>query len=222
MNPRSILLAAGGALLGVHAANAVELVQNGRFASGNFADWVLFTTANGTTGNPSVVSYDVTGAGAQNAAKFDVGQNTFRTGQQGGGLYQYVATSAGLIDFSASLASYRSTGNLSGGVFEALLDDVVMATWDSGPTDGTIRRDTLTFATSTTAGSHKLEILITRPWLACDDGCTPNEYVTNVSLTQVGDVPELSTWAMMLLGFCGLGFFAYRRKVPGTIQSHPQ
>ena len=27
----------------------------------------------------------------------------------------------------------------------------------------------------------------------------------------VGDVPELSTWAMMLLGFAGLGFTAYRR-----------
>lgn len=25
-------------------------------------------------------------------------------------------------------------------------------------------------------------------------------------------VPELSTWAMMLLGFCGLGWLAYRRK----------
>ena len=27
-----------------------------------------------------------------------------------------------------------------------------------------------------------------------------------------GDVPELSTWAMMLLGFAGIGFMAYRRK----------
>jgi outer membrane lipase/esterase len=27
-----------------------------------------------------------------------------------------------------------------------------------------------------------------------------------------GDVPELSTWAMMLLGFAGIGFVAYRRK----------
>jgi hypothetical protein len=25
-------------------------------------------------------------------------------------------------------------------------------------------------------------------------------------------VPEQSTWAMMILGFCGLGFMAYRRK----------
>jgi uncharacterized membrane protein len=28
----------------------------------------------------------------------------------------------------------------------------------------------------------------------------------------VGDVPEPSTWAMMLLGFAGVGFMAYRRK----------
>jgi PEP-CTERM motif len=28
----------------------------------------------------------------------------------------------------------------------------------------------------------------------------------------VAPVPEPSTWAMMILGFCGLGFMAYRRK----------
>jgi hypothetical protein len=27
-----------------------------------------------------------------------------------------------------------------------------------------------------------------------------------------GAVPEPSTWAMMILGFAGLGFMAYRRK----------
>jgi hypothetical protein len=33
------------------------------------------------------------------------------------------------------------------------------------------------------------------------------------SLTiNVGSVPEPSTWAMMLLGFCGLGYMAYRRR----------
>jgi hypothetical protein len=30
--------------------------------------------------------------------------------------------------------------------------------------------------------------------------------------TSVGAVPEPSTWAMMLLGFAGIGFMAYRRK----------
>jgi outer membrane lipase/esterase len=28
----------------------------------------------------------------------------------------------------------------------------------------------------------------------------------------VAAVPELSTWAMLLIGFAGLGFMAYRRK----------
>jgi hypothetical protein len=32
---------------------------------------------------------------------------------------------------------------------------------------------------------------------------------------QVAAVPEPSTWAMMILGFCGLGFMAYRRKQGG-------
>jgi PEP-CTERM motif len=31
-------------------------------------------------------------------------------------------------------------------------------------------------------------------------------------IAQVAAVPEPSTWAMMLLGFCGLGFMAYRKK----------
>ena len=32
------------------------------------------------------------------------------------------------------------------------------------------------------------------------------------SMTAITAVPEPSTWAMMILGFAGLGFMAYRRK----------
>jgi hypothetical protein len=35
------------------------------------------------------------------------------------------------------------------------------------------------------------------------------------SITGVDAVPEPSTWAMMILGFCGVGFMAYRRKQNG-------
>jgi hypothetical protein len=41
----------------------------------------------------------------------------------------------------------------------------------------------------------------------------------NATLTTTGvvaAVPEPSTWAMMILGFCGLGFMAYRRKQNGA------
>jgi hypothetical protein len=37
--------------------------------------------------------------------------------------------------------------------------------------------------------------------------------IGNVDIgTAVTSVPEPSTWAMMLLGFCGLGFMAHRRR----------
>jgi hypothetical protein len=37
-----------------------------------------------------------------------------------------------------------------------------------------------------------------------------------VTFNQVGAVPESSTWAMMILGLCGLGFMAYRKKQNGA------
>jgi hypothetical protein len=42
-----------------------------------------------------------------------------------------------------------------------------------------------------------------------------SEFVS-VSSALVAGVPEPSTWAMMILGFIGLGFLAYRRKQPGA------
>jgi PEP-CTERM motif len=48
-----------------------------------------------------------------------------------------------------------------------------------------------------------------------------NEFygIDNVSVSTnsvTGAVPEPSTWAMMIMGFCGLGFMAYRRKQNGS------
>ena len=38
----------------------------------------------------------------------------------------------------------------------------------------------------------------------------------NFAPNQISAVPEPSTWAMMILGFCGVGFMAYRRKHGGS------
>ena len=42
--------------------------------------------------------------------------------------------------------------------------------------------------------------------------------VTSQAPPAVGGVPEPSTWAMMILGFVGVGFVAYRRKREGTLR----
>jgi PEP-CTERM motif len=53
------------------------------------------------------------------------------------------------------------------------------------------------------------------------EGCsTPADFGSEYTWTeQVAAVPEPSTWAMMILGFCGLGFMAYRRKQSGSALS---
>jgi hypothetical protein len=54
------------------------------------------------------------------------------------------------------------------------------------------------------------------------DALTPGASLTflsgaNYSSDAVSAVPEPSTWAMMLLGFAGVGFMACRRKVKASI-----
>jgi hypothetical protein len=46
------------------------------------------------------------------------------------------------------------------------------------------------------------------------NGTNPLFLIDNTQIN-VFAVPEPSTWAMMILGFCGLGFMAYRRKQNG-------
>ena len=45
-----------------------------------------------------------------------------------------------------------------------------------------------------------------------DDGGLTSSYLVSDVTYNAPDVPELSTWAMMLLGFAGIGFMAHRRK----------
>jgi hypothetical protein len=47
-------------------------------------------------------------------------------------------------------------------------------------------------------------------------GPFPNAGFWTASFPTVAAVPEPSTWAMMILGFCGLGFMAYRKKQNGS------
>jgi hypothetical protein len=214
---RKILIGATfAALMGIgmtHASASTNLIANGNFATGDFTDWTLFTTNKGTLGsspNPEVVMFDVTGGGAQNAGKFNVGSADLT--QQGGGLLQDITTPAGVLNFSAAIASFSRISNRSAGVFSVLLNGVVEATDDlGGIADGQELMGSLSFSAPVSAGAQMVEILITRPFTSLGDEVTPNQYVTDVSATVGGAVPEPSTWAMILIGFAGLGFLSHRK-----------
>jgi len=56
-------------------------------------------------------------------------------------------------------------------------------------------------------------------WFAADLGYKPgtaNAITGSVAATIQAGVPEPSTWAMMILGFFGVGFMAYRRRNPAA------
>jgi hypothetical protein len=180
------------------AANA-DLISNGNFATGNLTDWTVFTTANGTngTGLPAVVSFNTTGSGASNSAEFDVGEVTFDSTQQGGGLSQTIdVTSGGMYNFSAAIASQDDADmniNVDAGTFSILINGTTEGSVDLGAFSSPLQilRGTLSGSVDLSPGFDTFSIEITRGFLA-NGTDTPDEYVTNISLTP-GAVPEPSS-----------------------------
>jgi hypothetical protein len=227
---RSIAKLSIAALLGVSAvpAQAVEVLTNGNFQSG-LTGWTSYTTPNGTIAeNPSlpgapqpqsasVVSFDVSGSGASSALFLNAGKINGpynATPQEGGGVSQTFTTTGGLATFSADVAAfYTRTSGASGlGLMSVLLDGIVLDTFDFGGVNSgpaTLRGE-LDFSTTLTAGEHILSLQATR--LFAPARGVDSQYFDDVSLDVTAAVPEPSTWAMLLLGFGGVGFMTYRRR----------
>ncbi len=96
----------------------------------------------------------------------------------------------------------------NGGVIydNGIYTNVGLETSSNGPSGN--YQLTHSFSFLGTAGDNLLTFYIT-------DGGAPSAFAFDV--TSVAAVPEASTWAMMILGFCGMGFMAYRRK-SGTLR----
>jgi hypothetical protein len=207
-------------------AKAVEVITNGNFQSG-LTGWTSYTTANGTIAatpsmpgapqpqNASVVSFDVTDSGASNALFLNAGKINPVYGSapgEGGGVSQTFTTTGGLATFSADIAAFTRVNGLTAfGLMSVLLDGVVLDSFDFvGPGTSTTLHNTLDFTTNLTAGQHTLQLQATRIF-APGAGVT-SQYFDNISLDVEAAVPEPSTWAMLILGFVGVGFMAYRRR----------
>lgn len=210
-----LIRAAGAAILLLAASSAAHanLILNGDFETGTFANWTTFTTSEGvigtstTPGTPDVALFDTDGDSvATDSARFSVARDTATSGsQEGGGIFQVFNSGTGLVDISLDIAVERGTGaggNAEGGVFSLLLDGLVRDTFTTGTIlDGAIVRSSLSATLLLSAGSHELRILITRPF--SQSAGLLAQYVDNV-VVQGAAVPAPATLALLGLGLVSL------------------
>ena len=178
---------------------------------------ISFDSTRGNYTNGYAVGWTVTGSGGVFAPIVSgpaySGSNPLPSTQvgwsNGGSLSQTLSANlaAGTVyTFSADVISRPDAMTPSGWTIELLAGNNVIITLTGSP--GIAANTWVDFSgsfTATAASSllgDKLSIAASSPGPQLD--------FTNVSLT-TSAVPELSTWAMMLLGLAGLGFAANRR-----------
>jgi PEP-CTERM motif len=108
----------------------------------------------------------------------------------------------------------------TGFTFTDLIFDTLKATQVSvlGSNGGTYSNDDVKtgldeFMAVATGGTSFTSLTITST-----DGFSQIKHFEISGLTTVRAIPEPSTWAMMVLGFAGVGFMAYRRKSKGAFR----
>jgi hypothetical protein len=132
---------------------------------------------------------------------------------------------SGFTSPNLSLASVTAFGNLSLSIAGDAYDTYFLITGTYAGPNGTITHDdgaTLGLNGSTVVASSGETSAITNSFL--NPGGNPVPFVLNYvsangapSVLTMTAVPEPGTWAMMILGFAGVGFLAYRRRNQGTV-----
>jgi len=198
---KQYLVAAIVALLPAMARADLVITQpNG--AGGNFDANVLFETqstdvtsatgfSNGT-GKPQIITFTSSDA-----------FNTSASGQ------------ADITPFGSVLNNLTMQATGSAGAFTALLLEIVV------PTSENVMFTSTTPITSGASqqlspnGNNFILITAEKGETFSNLGLTTSGGISDVRQTRVNiatPVPESSTWAMIILGFAGLGLFAYRRR----------
>jgi hypothetical protein len=175
----------GTAMLSIGTAQAVPLIVNGGFETGDFTGW---TTA-GTSYPVYIVTSPVeSGTYAAQIAGYSYNPDTLSQTVADTAGQSYVLSFSRYVNDGAPIVSLNVSWN-GNSVFSEL-----------NPTTVDIYQ-TFTF---NVVGSGSDALIFTS---ANDPSAT---FLDNVSLTPTAATPLPSTWLMMLSGFVGLGFFAYR------------
>jgi hypothetical protein len=201
------------------ASTAKADIVNGGFASGSFSGWNQ-SFSGGT--DPVVIQYGQ--ASGYPTGAFGEGVPA----PAGGGTYgAYFSSDTGTDTISQTLS-------VTPGIYSLSFDIYAPANGRANPADANFEAfvlDGASGATQLTGSAKSLgdgwtqlsfnfvsggapEVGFTFTGL----GTSNTNYAADVVVDNftVSAVPEASTWAMMLLGFCGLGFMAYRKKLNGV------
>jgi Carbohydrate binding domain/PEP-CTERM motif len=206
--------------LSAHSASAAELIVNGGFENGTFRSDGIFAP------NYDTITYngpqDLTGWTVQPSTSLVWGKNAPDINTHTGAgfvdltgvgntvphgiLSQTIATVVGQTYQFSVFTTFDSAAGIS--VFEnntALTLGGTKGSWDDvSPTGAIWGQLTGSFVADSTSTTIKI---------AGQDGTSSMIGIDDVSVIgpNVGAVPEPQTWAMMMLGFAGVGFLAYRR-----------
>ena len=167
-------------------------LYNSDLESGTPTGWTAFTTEFGTSGGdqyPTVVDFDMDGDGLALAiskvAQFKSGKlSVDDDGYQGGGIYQMFHLSDGDSTLSAERAANENGipwGALDGGLFELMVDDIVVDrhefTGSIGPNQ--TQHKLMSGLHVVADGDHSVGVGFTRCWPAAP---TVTQYVDDVNL----------------------------------------
>lgn len=187
----TISLFGAGLLISVgQSSAATNLIQNGSFETGDFTDW----TQSGNTGFTGVTG---------SFSGVDPQDGSYQAYMGGVGSLGYISqTFADVLGQTYTVSVWEAGLGGTPSEFDIAINGTDFVDINPAPASP-YTQYTFTF---TGTGSDTLSI----------SGQNDPSYqlIDNVSVT--AGVPEPSTWAMMLIGFAGLGFARYRRARKGA------
>jgi choice-of-anchor C domain-containing protein len=210
------LLAVSAACLGLFTVSAEAIpFTNGSFEAGTFTANPFDTLGNGSTAMTGWVvglnSIDWIGSYWQPK---DGNRSVDLSGNDLGSISQTFDTTAG----QKYQVQFWLAGNPDSGPVIKTLDAGVIVnipfTFDTTGFSKTNMGWTLeSFAFTAGAGTSST-LTFTSTTCCSDRTDVPRAFGPALDAVSVTAIPEASTWAMMILGFMGVGFLAYRRKQP--------
>jgi hypothetical protein len=232
-----LLALMSGAAMVLSVPAMANLITNGDFESGSLAGWT--TATSGGSNNFFVISNGANAPLSLALTQSNVGGGNFvamgdQTTSGGEVIFQSFTTTGGTLTlkfdyFDNSHFGLGQSGTDIAGVGQTARVDILSANAAAFDVGSGVVQNLFIGMQGPLPGGNETALTATVPWQSVTDtvtGLAAGTYqlrfgngqccyfqefgVDNVSLE--ASVPEPSTWAMMLLGFAGIGFMAYRRK----------